>query len=127
MRILTMFLVAFLFAVPVFADVAVDPCEGMNAGDACTTDDGADGTCADAGEGFLECGVAPANNNTNGANNATTGNNASTGGNNATGETGGGETAAAKEEDKGCATVGGGSMLPSLLVFAMLFGLRRRR
>ena len=37
------------------ADIAPEPCDGLNEGDACTQTNGDDGTCTSCGTDCLEC------------------------------------------------------------------------
>ena len=99
-------------ATSAFADIAIDPCEGMMEGDPCTTDSGAEGTCVepDQGIGTLVCTEAAATNNAT---------------NNATNSSDDGSSSSETEED-GCA-VTGLSGRNARLWSPLLLGLALRR
>jgi len=130
------FISTALLASDAFADIAVDPCTGKDAGDACIVDAGGSvGVCVDL-DGSLECQATPTNNGTNNANNET---------NNATNK---GETpeetnnvtppptdpnpnpdksSETKDDGGGCTTAGGGGFVSVLIGLALVAVSRVRR
>lgn len=125
-------LAALALATPslALADVANDPCEGLDEGAACTTLDDEAGTCQTTNNGFLDCvpggTTAPSSSASTTTGGATTGaattGGAGGGGGGDDGGAGGGTTGGATEDD-GCAVQApgrkGATRAAAALVFAV--------
>ncbi|MBL9026180.1 MAG: hypothetical protein JNL21_28560 [Myxococcales bacterium] len=101
---------ALLVSTSSLADVAPDPCDGLNAGDACTMPNNKPGTCVDQG-GFVACVE------NGGSTTSTGGSTTSTGGS----TTGGGDDGGSS--DDGCsATASTKSALPGFALVGLALG-----
>ena len=120
---------ALLVSTSAFADVAPDPCEGLKAGDACTTTNNKAGTCVEQ-NGLLGCVESPATTSSAGS---TTSSGGSTTSATTGATTGGGD--GGKSSDDGCsASSSSASALPGLVLVGLALGAftaagrtRRRR
>ncbi len=107
---------ALLVSTSSLADVAPDPCDGLNAGDACTMPNNKPGTCVDQG-GFLACVE------NGGSTTSTGGSTTSTGGSttSTSSTTGGGDDGGSS--DDGCsATASTTSALPGFALVGLALG-----
>lgn len=117
-----------LVSIHAFADVAPDPCEGLKAGDACTTTNNKAGTCVEQ-NGLLGCVESPATTSSSGATSSSGSTTSTTTGT----TTGGGDDG--KATDDGCsASPWSASAWPGLVLVGLALGAftaagrtRRRR
>ena len=135
--IAVLFVSSLLVSTSAMADVAIDPCEGKDAGAECTLLAGGTGTCV-SNAGTLNCEAAATNNSTNNSTNNATNNATNNSTNNGTttdtnnGTTNapvddGTTTAPAKTDDGGCSSTGDKGGLISILFAFGLIMLGRKR